>query len=400
MQKTERPPIPPERTTSKSSSTPKSSSLFSRSTPSERVLSVASKFTKEHETPSKFHHTASIHTTSSPRKSASRTSKNSVEPSHHVSTTTSRPTKPTMASSVKSNVRATAAAVTDRLSRPKKPSASSTLTRHPSNSSVASEASAAGNTPAKFSIRTRVRSSLASSSTGSTPSPRPSTVSSSPSSSPFVRGGSGRATMPASVLRTNKRVAAEARESKDVPDPPQRTSSIRASARLNASRGKHSSDDDSTKGKDSDPESSKPSSTFTRPRRSGLSGSSFNARDMHKADSKVGRLMNKFSGKIREDEEEQSSLSRSAKVRYSLRETSLHKPSSPLRGSSAKDSDSDTEILSSRGKKSPSFLKKIIDKSSSRKSVLNRSEIVPASPVSDRRTRVSVLKTTTKSSRC
>ena len=58
--------------------------------------------------------------------------------------------------------------------------------------------------------------------------------------------------MPASVLRTNKRMAAEARDSKDAPEPPQRTSSIRATARLNLSRGKHSSDEDSTKGKDSD----------------------------------------------------------------------------------------------------------------------------------------------------
>ena len=207
--------------------------------------------------------------------------------------------------------------------------------------------------------------------------------------------------MPASVLRTNKRMAAEARDSKDAPEPPQRTSSIRASARLNLSRGKHSSDEDSTKGKDSDQESNKPSSTMTRPRRSGLSSSSFNTRDLHKPDSKVGRLMSKFSGKIREDEEDQPSFNRSAKVRYSLREPSLQKPpSSHLRGSSAKDSDSDTDISSNRVKKSPSFLKKIIDKSSSRKSVLNRSEVVPASPLADRRARVSVLKTTTKSSRC
>ena len=104
--------------------------------------------------------------------------------------------------------------------------------------------------------------------------------------------------------------------------------------------------------------------------------------------------MSKFSGKIKEDEEDHPSFNRSAKVRYSLRETSLQK------GSSAKDSDSDTDISSNRVKKSPSFLKKIIDKSSSRKSVLNRSEIVPASPLADRRARVSVLKATTKSSRC
>ena len=111
--------------------------------------------------------------------------------------------------------------------------------------------------------------------------------------------------------------------------------------------------------------------------------------------------MSKFSGKIKEDEEDHPSFNRSAKVRYSLRETSLQKPpSSHVRGSSAKDSDSDTEISSNRVKKSPSFLKKIIDKSSSRKSVLNRSEVVLASPHADRRARVSVLKATTKSSRC
>ena len=404
MQNTDadRPPVPPERTTSKSSSKPSSSGLFSRSTtsPSKRVMSVTSKFAKESESPTKSHHnTPSSHTTSSPRRSTGRTSRNSVEPSPHTPSTTSRPTKPTMSSTVKSNVRATAAAVTDRLSRPKKPSSSSTLTRHPSNSSVASEASTPGTTSVRSSTRTRIRPSPTTTTSGS--SPRSSITNSSPSSNPFVRGGSGRATMPASVLRTNKRMAAEARDSKDAPEPPQRTSSIRVSARLNLSRGKHSSDEDSTKGKDSDQESNKPSSTVTRSRRSGLSSSSFNTRDLHKPDSKVGRLMSKFSGKIKEDEEDHPSFNRSAKVRYSLRETSLQKPpSSHVRGSSAKDSDSDTEISSNRVKKSPSFLKKIIDKSSSRKSVLNRSEVVPASPHADRRARVSVLKATTKSSRC
>ncbi len=210
--------------------------------------------------------------------------------------------------------------------------------------------------------------------------------------------------MPASVLRTNKRVAAEARETKTTaPDPPQRSTSIRSSARINLSGkgARHSSDDDSTKGKDSDQETTKPQTTMTRPRRSApLSNSGAHSRDAQKVDSKVGKLMSKFSGKGKE-EEDHASLHRSAKARYSLRETSsLYGRPSSVRGSSARDSDSDTEFSSSRGKKSPSFIKKIIDKSSSRKSVLNRPEMMPASPLSDRKARVSVLKTTTKSSRC
>ena len=277
----------------------------------------------------------------------------------------------------------TAAAVTDRLSRPKRPSG---LSRHASNSSVNSEASSVAGTigSPRSATRTTPKSRISSASSSRTNGVT------SPSSS-FVRGGTGRATMPASVLRTNKKAAAESKENgkdKEVPTPPRRTTSISQSVTDRLTAG-------ISRTRDSP---GSPTKTPTTPRRS----TSFSASKDSSAskENKVKSFMSRLStGKGRAEE-------MPATPRATPKSTSKV---SPAPGKSSRPSDlSVSKVTSPRptrrpidtadDSKSPSFFKKIIDKSPHKKSSLNKSDT--ESPASARRGRVSVIKTTTKSSRC
>ena len=380
----ERPPTPPERTTS--IKVPSNTSVLK--------------------------HKAS----SSPR--ASITSLRS-ESSHHTptksNTTPTRPPRPgTGTPKAKGSV---AAAVTARLTRPKKPSATpaaTMLTRAPSNSSVASEASTTSctsstsrrSTPSKTKTASS-RMSMSSSPSAavrdrtSSPANRASMVerpaSPSPASSPFVRGSATRATLPASVLRTNKRVAAENRE-KEAPSPPQRSSSIRVSERLHLGRSNSMSRSGDTEhspafpGRTSRvaPEAAKPpASSLSRPRRAtGLSTGAAGKND--KVSSIITRLSTPTKSRIAAEEE--------TLTKNRPRHLALHNPGSsgssrPSSGSSSPGSDC------GKKDKSPSFLKKIIDKSPYRKSTLNRGLEIKPSPALERK-KITVITSTTKSSKC
>lgn len=380
----DRPPTPPERTTSIKSQSP---ALHRRQT---NNGTQSSRLSMSHST-----------RTDSPRKDPSHTKSSSSTPV--------RPPRPGSSSTNKTGKGSVAAAVTARLTRPKRPSATPTtnmLTRAPSNSSVASEASTAStssssrrSTPSKSRAPARLSVSTGRDRTSS-PGNRSSMISdnqSSHSSNPFVRGSATRATMPASVLRSNKRVAAEHRE-KEAPSPPARSSSIRVSERLhlgrtNSTRSQDSESNSSYSGRSARvaPESSKPPApSLSRPRKS--MSISTNQTSVPGKNDKVANYITKLNTtKGRVDVEEGGT----AKVRP--RHLSFNAPSSlgssgPSSGSSSPGSEG------GKKDKSPSFLKKIIDKTPYRKSTLNKGEL-GSSPGLDRK-RITVIKSTTKSSKC
>jgi hypothetical protein len=181
--------------------------------------------------------------------------------------------------------------------------------------------------------------------------------------------------MPASVLGMNKRASAKARE-KDAPVPPVRTSSIRASERLslNKNMGGRSSSD-----KDSDKSSDDGKLSHGRPKRSSLSSYSFTTADNGRSEGKVGRLMNRLGAKGRIGD---------SSIR--VEESGKGRP---------KDLPLNSKAASGVHEKSPSLLKKFIDKTPYRKSYLNKAESSSPS-LPDRKVKVTGLKTTTKSSKC
>ena len=378
-----RPPTPPERTTSiatTSEKKPPPTSRFSSSNkskpgvqksglskPSRPSSNTAASRLSDHKSKAKV----------TPTKSKERVASPKVSP------------KP---------ARSKVADITARLSRPKKPTGV-TLTRHPSNSSVASESSSTG-TPSRPSRQParpqpRPKSSLATPSRPSTSStsnrlssPRNSTEPAAPPTNPFVRGAAGRATMPAAVLRSNKREAKERDQGKDAPVPPARSSSIRVSQRLQHLRGTNVDEPEQPK---SSPSSSGATSGASRPRK-GTPGasSSFTSRDISKPDSNVGKLMNRFSSghheEARPTKPGAASFSRSRP-----RDLPLKDKSSATSRDSLHSADSD-----SKKDKSPSFIKKMIDKSPYRKSNLNKGDTHPPSD----RNKVTVIRGTSKISKC
>ena len=398
----ERPPTPPERTTS----------MAMKSTaPSIPSRSTARNVSKEYSRLSPVSGT--------PRSSISFRSdpSNREKTSTKIATAPQKPPRSSGASTTRSKpANSVAAAVTARLTRPKKPSATAAaatlLTRHPSNSSVASEASSTStsstsrrSTPAKSKNVMKSTLPLSSRDRTSSPSRTRSTLtdraaSPSASPSPFVRGSATRATLPASVLRSNKRAAAEHRDKPEAPCPPQRSSSIRLSERLNlrSNSSPRSREGEQSPGRTAKvaPEASKhPAPSIARPRRSTAISTNLSSSSSPKPDTKVGKLISRLSttGRIRSDSENDGTNIKGRPKNLALHgysSTSVN--SRPSSGSSSPGSDA--------GKKdrSPSFLKKIIDKSPHRKSVLNRSDI-SASPLSDRK-KLTVLRPTTKSSKC
>ncbi len=384
---TERPPTPPERTTSMNVTTTRAKMSSRHSTPDRRSL---------YSKPSKPSVTVTnVRSTDSPSKSRLSMGRTKAQ----------APPPPTSANNFpvkKRSAAATAAAVTARLSRPKKPSASlakpaGNLTRHASNSSIASEASTTSTTSKpKNATKKTVRASLHVPAASSTLSRSSSTRSSSESNPPsinFIRGSATRATLPASVFRSNKKAAADARSSKNVPAPIQRSAPIRVSTILSLSRGaKNDSEEDM--------HSASNGTSFTRPRRSaGMSSASFTSRDLHKNESKVGKIMSKF-GKGKEGEE-----GKPTKPGMTVLSRDVNKPRTknmPLTKSSPRGSKEKLGDLDSLSKKdrSPSFIKKIIDKSPYRKSMLNKSEMENNSPAIDRKNKITMLRSPTKSSKC
>ena len=391
-------PPPPTRTTSKSSSSTPSSASSTKSTRSRTSTSTASKPTKP-----------SPASSSSTRPS--RTTPTSTTPTSRPS----RPTRPTPGSAT-SRANPTAASVTDRLSRPKRPTTN--LQRHASNSSVASEASN-GSTgrPGRTRLARSGASSANSSGRSSMTSPRQSTATpprsgrttptgrststgrsstptgkTTPSSPKFVRGAAGRATMPASVLRTQKRAAAESREAKNLPVPPRRTSSIRVSERTNLSN-KTPTSADALK-----PPAS-PASTPKFNRRTATS-QSYTARDMSKPDSKMTRLITRLSKTKEVPAEDASSTSSSTPRARSARvspATSTSHSSSVPNGKPVHPRNVPTSTLmqptaaSEKRSTNSGFMKNIMP---TRKST--------ESPATERRSRggVTGLKATTKSTKC
>ena len=205
------PPTPPERTTSKSKQTMSKTSRVSTKSPSPSKTSVFSRLTKTN---------ADVRSPNTTRRSSNASSGSSTPKGSRRST--------------QSTMKDTASAVTARLtaSRPRKPSGM--LIRHPSNSSLASESSTSGTIPrAKHSAKSP--KATASKSPAMSRSPKSNSKGNSTddlagnsSPSTFVRGIGVRATMPASVLRNNKKMASDHHKSSDVPTPPKRTTSIRA----------------------------------------------------------------------------------------------------------------------------------------------------------------------------
>jgi len=204
--------------------------------------------------------------------------------------------------------------------------------------------------------------------------------------------------MPASVVSRNRKAAAEAKEKgeKGAPVPPVRSSSIRVSARYMGREPKVESEKDKLL---DDPSSS----TLRRPRRTVSTGGSFTSRDLTRPDSKVGKIMSKFSnGKLKEEEDGKSSvgdIKQSGEI-GGIRSRDLHSPrtaSNRLASSVSNSSKSNDFEKNKVG--SPSILKKIMDKTPYRKSTFSRPDAT-SSPMVGRRANLTVLKTTTKGSKC
>lgn len=246
-------------------------------------------------------------------------------------------------------------AVTARLTRPRK----STVTS-PASDSSATRSTLRGSPLNKAGIT----------------SPSRNISSPTPASSSFVRGAPGRATMPASVLRTNKKAA---RDAKDVPVPPRRTSSIRATERLNMGR----------KTSIETPPVTSPGTTTTtqKPKRTTPSSTS-------KSEGRLSQLVNRLStpkGKSIEDITAAPSTPKSTRKVSPVKSTVSPRPRTSDIWIKNKTPSSPSRLSDDKKEKS-GLLNKIIP---NRKSTAGKVE----SPTSSSRAKVN-LKTTLKSSRC
>ena len=343
-------PQPPRRTSSRQSTTPTTTPLR-RSTAmiSSPARSVDSNRTK-------------------PRSMTGR-SRTSTTSSN--SSGSSTPTKGYMAP------RNAASAVTDRLSRPKRPSAPAKgLPQHASNSSLASDCSTPSKTNTPRSTRTRTSLVGSRNSAGTSPS---ATVPTSPNS--FVRGSGARATLPASILSNNKKAAALAREGKDAPEPPRRTSSIRVSERLNLNKGSPG---------DKPPlpsNTSSSSTTLSKPKRTSMSSRTFSTREGSKSDGAMSRFISRLSTP-------KTAVTRDSSAPNSPKPTNkLHPVTKPSDNQRTKTmGNSPTARVASpstTNDKSVFSIRKIMD----RKTPTNKSEVMT-------RPRRMDMKTTTTSSKC
>ena len=323
-----------------------------------------------------------------PDKGATKTLRKSLSPTKTPTTAKTTTRSKTNSSPLKSL--SVADAVTARLSRPKRPNG---LTRHPSTSSLTSDGSSAGSTVTTKSTL-HSRPTRPSSVIVSQPSRATTRSSLTPEVTPtrsFVRGAAGRATMPASMLRTQKRLAAEARLNKEVaPVPPRRSSSIRRSRQLNLgvspplNRLSPASPGDAESATSSGDE--RVTTTTGRPRRAALSSSSFASRDK---DGKVSRFFNRLATSEKPPSPSSDGLRR--------------RTMPPRQRTTSTIGDDDSKTDENRNEKATtdkSFFKKIIDKSPYRKSVLNRSACGDMSPACERKGRVDISKTTLRSSKC
>lgn len=356
---TENPPAPPMRTTSKTS-TPASP-------------------TKQKKT------------TSPVKKADTR----KVTPPKNNTTPLTKPVKP-------KTTTPTGASVFSRLSRPKNPA----LSRNASNSSLASDTSTGSGRSTSRLDKTKTAKSSPSSSGRTTPkniaaspSPRPSSAtptsttrtrqaSSKPptptstsldSEGPktFVRGGAGRLTMPADVLRTNKKAAAES--NKGVPAPPRRSSSIRVGTRLGTDKVSPKPETSIMEENSSSPATPETTSAFRK-------NSTSDASPSPRPNSKLNRLVDRLSTP-------KNTAPRASPKSPETPRTprSGENPRSRKSSVSSRDGDGENSLMP---KRSPSFLKKLMDKSPGRKTP-GKAE----SPMTPRRSRLS-LGTTTKSSVC
>ena len=277
-----------------------------------------------------------------------------------------------------------AAEVTARLScpRPKRPSV---LTRHPSTSSLTSDGSSAGSAvtskPTRHARPTRPSSAVVSSpSRAAVRSPLTPELTSLKTSPAFVRGAGGRATMPASMLHTQKRRAAEARMNKEeAPVPPRRSSSIRRSHQLNLGksppthRPMSAASPADTESATSSGDERAPSAG--RPRRSQVGGVGVTGHDQSK-ESKMSRFFNRLAtGRPRREKDATTTpekpMTSSPASEGLARKTGLRQRTSTV---GPKDSTlaHDNRNNKTRTDKS-SITTSLIDKSPYRKSALNRS---------------------------
>ena len=291
-----------------------------------------------------------------------------------------------------------AAAVTARLSRPKRPSV---LSRHPSTSSLTSDGSVGSSVPTKPTRHprpTRPSSTVMSPpSRATTRSPLTPDVMTTRTSHPaFVRGAGGRATMPASMLRAQKRLAAEARLTKEeAPVPPRRSSSIRRSKQLNLGMSPPlhrpltaASPGDTESATSSGDERSTPGG---KPRRLQRSSASFASHDLSK-EGKVSRLFTRLAT-TNKPKPKASPVSDGFP-----RKTELRQRTPTANGNVSATDENRNEKTTGDNK---SFLKNLIDKSSYRKSVLNRSTCGDMSPAGERKANVNISRTATlRSSKC
>ncbi len=354
----------------------KTSSLASTSKPTRKTTSA----------PSSAHSTPTKHTPKHVTPNSRFGSKSFTSPT---ASGRSTPTKGKSPASAK----ATADAVTARLTRPRKPAVG--LTRQLSNSSVASDMSTASTTRSTASSKPRKPSRP---STAGVTSPRPSTagvtsprsplsadVRSPPSS--FVRGSATRATMPASVLRSNKKAAAS--DSKDLPDapvPPKRTSSIRASSiteRLAGGKSTSASVTDRLTAAKPTAASVTERLTSQKPTSASVTERLTAGKTARQRRSEISPAQNKNDIKMNVTESSKLSPKPTAKV-------------SPLKSVPSRPgriSDIGMTKASDRKDKSPSFLKKMMEKKST--PTKNGGNVAD-----DSKTRVVTGRPTLKSSRC
>ena len=301
--------------------------------------------------------------------------------------------------------KATMVSVTDRLSRPKRPSTTG-LNRDGSSGSLNSELSSTNvvSPPRRPTRPSRPSTATSPTKTPLKPTPdRPNSASTShktvsPAVNPFVRGAGTRATMPASVLCTNKKAAAIHREAKDMANPPLRTSSFRVTERLT---------------KPTSPKATSPNTIATpaspsasRLRRSGVSNTSVGATETAKSGPTPSFVNRLATGKPRSPLTNSSPSNSDAKT--SLRTSRVSPvPSASIsrpRKSDIRSPPSIEKPVSSTADpkvgKSPSLFKKMMDKSKERKSPLNKKETAVSSPRIPRTGRVTLLSAPLQSSRC
>ena len=373
------PPAPPHRTTSKAESaklTTTSRSTLLRKQPNNGAA--------------KTYRSSPAATVTTPKPSVM----SKVTKRNGTTKVTPSPTKPSVA-----------AEVTARLScpRPKRPSV---LSRHPSTSSLTSDGSSAGSAvtskPTRHARPTRPSSAVVSSPSRSTVrSPVTPDMTSLRTSPAFVRGAAGRATMPASMLREQKRRAAEARMSKEeAPVPPRRSSSIRRSRQLNLGksppthRPMSAASPVDTESATSSGDERAPSTG--RPRRSQVGGVGVAGQDQSK-ESKMSRFFNRLAtGRPRREKDTTTTpekpMTSSPASEGLARKTGLRQRTSTV---GAKDSTvtHDNRNNKTRTDKS-SITTSLIDKSPYRKSALNRSSCA------DHNGNLNVKNTTFHSSKC